>query len=204
MPNQPDVVALIAHASDDVTGNASYVANGFRALTGWQAFRGYEWMTDTRTLNSVGDFRGMVVSARWASAYKVMSSSAEVIGNIATVASLAANLMDMAPQFEKVYRSNASTVAKAQQYSLLTSIVAQKTLAGIITGGVHLIYLPLIAGCNAVGKAGGGGSISQAGFQCSDVVQKADVLVQQTVNYLTDPATQQRVIQNLVTIQIAR
>ena len=76
----------------------------------------------------------MVVSARWGSAYSVISPYAKWLGNLATVASLASNVMQMAPQFEKVYKSNSSGISKAQQLSLLTSIVAQKTLAGVITG----------------------------------------------------------------------
>jgi hypothetical protein len=203
MPNQPDVLTQIVHKSDNLAGNVSYVANGFRALTGLQAFRSYDWMIDARALNTAGDFRGMVISARWATVYNVIGPVANAIGNIATVASLTAVVMDMAPQFERVYNSKASATSKAQQYSLLTSIVAQKTLAGIVTGGVHLIYLPLIAGCNALGKAGGGGPVSKAGFECSQVIQNADALVQQSVNYLTDPANQQRVIQNVLTIQTA-
>jgi hypothetical protein len=202
MGSGPDVLALIAHDSDSVAGNASYAINGFRAITGLQSFRSYDWMTDTAATNVAGDFRGMVVSARWASAYNVISPVAEFVGNVATVASLAANIMDMAPQFEQVYRSKESGVAKAQRYSLLTSIVAQKTLAGMITGGVHLIYLPLIIGCGAIAKSGGNSEITSAANVCSQVVGNADALVQSSVKYLTDPANQQWVIQNLVTIRI--
>jgi hypothetical protein len=197
---QPDSLTLIAHKTDVVAGNTSYAINGFRAISGLQSFRSYNWMTDLAATNSVGDFRGMVVSARWASAYNVISPYAKWAGNLATVASIAANIMQMAPQFEKVYSSNSSGIVKAQQYSLLTSIVAQKTLAGVITGGVHLIYMPLILGCGAASKLGG--TIGDAANVCSNVVGTADVLVQSTANYLTDPANQQRVIQRLVTVRI--
>jgi hypothetical protein len=183
-------------------GYVSYAANGFRAYTGLQAFRTYEWMTDTAALNVAGNFRGMVVSARWASAYTVLSSAANKIGNVATVASIAGNMIDLAPKFEQIYKSKDSAAVKAQKYSLLTSIVAQKTLAGIVTSGVHLIYLPIIAGCGAVAKAGGGGGITSAADVCSTVVQNADALVKTSVNYITDPANQQKVILNLVTIRM--
>ena len=202
MGSSPDVVVRIAHDFDGVMGNVSYAANGFRAITGLQAFRTYDWMTDAAALNAVGNFRGMVVSARWASAYTVLSSAANIIGNVATVASIASNVIDLAPKFEQVYKSKDSAVVKAQKYSLLTSIVAQKTLAGIVTSGVHLIYLPIIAGCGAAAKAGGGGGITSAADVCSAVVQNADALVQTSANYITDPANQQRVLLNLVTIRI--
>jgi hypothetical protein len=202
MGSNPDVVVQIAHQRDRVLGNVSYAANGFRAITGLQAFRAYDWMTDTAALNLVGDFRGMVVSARWATAYSVVSSAADVIGNVATVASIASNIIDLAPQFEQVYQSRDSGIVKAQKYSLLTSIVAQKTLAGIVTGGVHLIYLPLIAGCDAAAKAAGDGPVASAAYVCSQAVQDADALVQKSANYLTDPANQQKVLMNLVTIRI--
>jgi NAD/NADP transhydrogenase alpha subunit len=200
--SSPDVVVRIAHTFDNAMGNVSYMANGFRALTGLNAFRAYDWMTDTAALNVAGNFRGMVVSARWASAYTVLSSVANKIGNVATVASIAANVIDLAPKFEQVYNSKDSAAVKAQKYSLLTSIAAQKTLAGIVTSGVHLIYLPLIAGCGAAAKAGGGGAITSAADVCSVVVQNADALVQTSANYLTDPANQQKVLLNLVTIRI--
>src|ERR1022692_2193029 len=127
MSARPDVWTHIAHETDRDTGMASYTINGFRAITALQSFRGYEWMTDTRAVNIAGNFSGMVVSARWASAYEVISPVAKFAGNVATVASLASNIMNLAPQFERVYRSNDSRLSKAQQYSLLTSIVAQKT-----------------------------------------------------------------------------
>jgi hypothetical protein len=200
MGNTPDSLTLIAHETDKVVGNTSYAINGFRAMTGLQGFRSYSWMTDTAATNAVGNFRGMVISARWASAYNVISPIAKVAENLATVASLAGNIMDMAPQFEKVYRSNSNAAVKAQQISLLTSVVAQKTLAGIITGGVHLIYLPLILSCGAAARTGG--RIGAAANVCSTVVGTADALVQSSANYLTNPANQQRVIQSLVTIRI--
>jgi hypothetical protein len=200
----PDAVVQIIHRSDSWLGNVSYAANGFNAITGLQAFRSYDWMTDTAALNSVGDFRGMVVSARWASAYSVVSPAANALGNVATVASLASNMIDLAPQFELVYQSRGSAADKAQRYSLLTSIVAQKTLLGIVTGGVHLIYLPLIAGCSATAKAAGSGPVASAAYVCSQVFQSADVLVKSSANYLTDPANQQRVLMNLFTINIAQ
>jgi hypothetical protein len=202
MGSRPDVVVQVAHNFDNVLGNVSYASNGFRAITGLQAFRNYDWMTDATALNSVGNFRGMVVSARWASAYSVFSSAANVIGNVATVASIASNVIDLAPQFEQIFKSKDPAVVKAQKYSLLTSIVAQKTLAGIVTSGVHLIYLPIIAGCGAAAKAAGGGVITSAADVCSAVVQNADALVQTSANYLTDPANQQKVLMNLVTIRI--
>ena len=200
MGSRPDVAVHIVHQTDTVAGNVSYAANGFRALTGLQAFRGYEWMTDVRAVNVAGNFRGMVVSSRWATAYQVISPAANVIGNVATVASIAANVVHMAPQFESVYRSNDSAEVKSLRYTSLAGTVAQKTLAGIITGGVHLIYLPLIVGCGAAAKAGNGGKITTAANVCSEVVKNADALVQTSANYLTDNANQQRWIQNVVSI----
>ena len=200
MGSEVDSLTVIAHKTDVIAGNTSYAINGFRAITGLEAFRSYNWMTDVAAVNSAGDFRGMVVSARWGSAYSVISPYAKWLGNLATVASLASNVMQMAPQFEKDYKSNSSGISKAQQLSLLTSIVAQKTLAGVITGGVHLIYMPLILGCGAASKAGG--SIGAGANVCSNVVGTADALVQSTANYLTNPVNQQRVLLNLVTVRI--
>jgi hypothetical protein len=94
-------------------------------------------------------------------------------------------------------------IDKAQKYSLLTSIVAQKALIGTMTSGVHLIYLPLLYGCGAAARAAGDGPVASAANVCSQVVQSADALVQNSANYLTDPANQQKVLMNLVTINIA-
>lgn len=200
----PDVMVHVAHKSDNVLGNMSYAANGFRAMTGLEAFRSYDWMTDTAATNAVGDFRGMVISARWGVAYSVIGSAANVIGIVATVASIASNLIDLAPQFEQVYQSRDTSKSKAQRYSLLTIIVAQKTLMSTITGGVHLIYLPLIWGCGAIAKDAGDGPVASAAYVCSQVVQNADALVQKSANYVTDPANQQKVLMSLFTINTAR
>jgi len=108
MGNRLDSLTLIAHGTDMVAGNASYAINGFRAITGLQGFRSYSWMTDTAATNVVGDFRGMVVSARWASAYNVISPIAKVAGNVATLAALAGNIMDMAPQFKQQQRGQSA------------------------------------------------------------------------------------------------
>ena len=202
MGSLPDIGVHIAHQADKIYGNASYAANGFRALTGLQAFRGYDWMTDTRTLNSANNFRGMVISARWGTVYEVISPTANAIGTIATVASIASNAVDMAPQFEAVYRSKDDARIKVLKYTSLTGIVAQKTLAGVITGGVHLIYLPLILGCDELAKVGGGGRISSAASVCSEVVKNADALVKNSANYATDPSNQQRWLQTVVSIFI--
>ena len=182
MARHPDTAVHIVSQSDKVVGHVSYAANGFRAVTGLQAFRGYNWMTDVRTANTAGNFRGMVVSARWATAYEVVAPAAKLIGNVATVASIAANAIDMAPQFEAVYRSNDSAANKGLRYTSLAGTVAQKTLAGIVVSGVHLIYLPLILACNAAPGAAGGSGITTAQGVCS-VVKNADALVKNTANY---------------------
>ncbi len=202
MGSLPDVGVHIAHQADKIYGNVSYTANGFRALTGLQAFRSYDWMTDTRTFNSANNFRGMVISARWGTVYEVISPAADIVGTVATVASIASNAVDMAPQFEAVYRSQDDPRIKALKYTSLTGIVAQKTLAGIITGGVHLIYLPLILGCDEVAKVSGGGRISSAAGVCSQVVKNADALVKNSANYVTDPSNQQKWLQSVVSIFI--
>jgi hypothetical protein len=60
-----DSVAEIAHTSDKVLGNSTYVTGSFKVVTGAQAFRDYDWRTDRRVLNPAGNFRAMVISARW-------------------------------------------------------------------------------------------------------------------------------------------
>jgi hypothetical protein len=77
-----------------------------------------------------------------------------------------------------------------------------KTLAGVVGGGVHLIYAPLIASCGAAARAGNGGTLKNAAAMCAQTLQNADTLVQTTSTYLTDPANQQVWIQNYVSFFI--
>jgi hypothetical protein len=77
---------------------------------------------------AAGNFRGLVVSARWATAYEVISPAAEILGNVATVAFVAANAIDMALQFEAVYGSSGSQPVKWLKYASLVGTVAQKRL----------------------------------------------------------------------------
>lgn len=185
-----NVCVNVAHKSDSVLGNLSYASNGVRAFVGAQAFRGYEWMTDTRAANSVGNFRGMVVSARWATAYQVIGDAADVIGKFAIVASIAANAVDAAPQFEAVYRSKANPLMKLARYRSLANMVAEKTLLGTVTGGVHLIYASLIAVNNFIAKTNSGTPVATIADISTQVLKNADQLVQKTVTYITDPANQ--------------
>jgi hypothetical protein len=202
MGSNSELVAHILHSTDTTTGNVSYVTNGFRAVTGLQAYRNYEWMTDGISLNSVGNLRGMVISARWATTYQVISKAADYVGTAATVASIASNAMELAPQFESVYNSNDSQAIKTLKFTSLAGTVAQRTLIGVITGGVHLIYLPLIVGCSSAAKIGKGGKMTDAANVCLNVVETADSLVKQSANYITDPVNQQSWIQYFYTIQI--
>ena len=204
MDQGSDAVVHFVHNSDSVLGNVSYATETMKILTGVKAFRSYNVVTETRGLNVAGDFRGMLISARWGTAYRVVSKASDWLGNVATLASLAGVTADMAPQFEQIYNSNAPRMVKAQKISLLTSIVAQKTLAGIVTGPVHLVYAGLIAGCNATAKASGDGKIASAAFYCSEVFKDADALVQNTADYVTNPNNQQQWIQSLYTINVAR
>jgi hypothetical protein len=202
MATAPNVLTAIVEQGDKTLGFADYTAKGFRAVTGMQAFRSYSWMTDVRALNEAGNFRGMVVSARWATAYNVVSKAGDVVGTVATVASIASNAMQMAPQFEEVYRSNDNATIKGLRYVSLSGTVAQRTLAGIVTGGVHLIYLPLIMGCGAVAKSESGTKIGSAAGVCSAVVNNADALVKSSADYVTDPNNQQIVIRRVISIFI--
>ena len=46
MGSEVDSLTVIAHKTDVIAGNTSYAINGFRAITGLEAFRSYNWMTD--------------------------------------------------------------------------------------------------------------------------------------------------------------
>jgi hypothetical protein len=130
----------------------------------------------------------------------VISPYADAVGNIATVASIASNAIDLAPQFEAVYASRDSEWVKGLKYTSLAGTVAQRTLAGFVTGGVHLIYLPLIYGCSRVAQAKEGTDVGTAASVCSQVFQDADALVQTSATYVTDPMNQQRWLQTVVSI----
>jgi hypothetical protein len=200
MGSDADIVVQLAHEGDTVAGGVSYAANGFRALTGVRAFNRYMWMTDTRTVNASGTFRGMVVSTRWATAYHVISPVANAVGNISTVASIAANALDLAPQFEAIRQSADGPATKSLRYASLAGTVAQRTLAGIITSGVHLIYMPLIFGCGAIAKSTGGTRVGSAATVCSNVVKQADALVTTSATYVTDPTNQQEWLQTVTIV----
>jgi hypothetical protein len=108
----------------------------------------------------------------------------------------------LAPQFEAVYRPKNDSLIKSLQYASLAGTVAQRTLTGIVTGGVHLIYLPLILGCNAAAANSPDGGLKSAAEVCSTVVTNADALVQNSACYITDPTNQQLVLQRVVGIFI--
>lgn len=201
--NTNQLVVHIARAEDQFWGNADYVAQGVKAAAGLKAFRNYEWLANTPELNASKNFRGMVLNARWRVRYNVISDAEDVVGNVAVLATVASNVVDLAPQFEAVYNSNDSAAIKGLKYTTLAGAVAQRTLAGTVTGGTHLLYQALEGVCMTAGAIGGSRTRFQTAL-CVNLLQDADTLVQNTVTQATDPTNQQNAMVWIANLFVTR
>ena len=110
-------VVELVHKADDLVTGVDHGLDAARLISGSEAFRKYNWLTKSPGTNMVGDLRGMVVSGKWRTVFTVSSNVADVVGNIATVVSLAANLAEDWPRMNAIYLSSGSWDTKAAMLS---------------------------------------------------------------------------------------
>jgi hypothetical protein len=170
---------------------ASALASGFKAVAASHAFRHYGLLNvlqNTFPTNVTGNFRGMVVSARWKTVFHYISEQGENLENVGTIVSFASNVAEMGHEFEAVHHHETDLTLKAMRYAALAGTAAERTLAGLVTGGVHLTYKSMQGYCMMLGLLGG--SAQSAANQCITTLDHADYFVQTSVKRITDTSNQ--------------
>src|SRR4051812_35755137 len=99
------VVEIIADAGK--FGELPDTANGaVRAIAASEAFRKYDFLFDTPGTNAIGNFRGMVIDAKWRTVYNLTSQLEDVLGPVLVLAGFAQNLLGARPKIDAIFAGN--------------------------------------------------------------------------------------------------
>ena len=140
MPEKPHAVVEIV---DKAAGGTEGALKAGRVISGSEAFRKYDWIKNIRPANTVGNFRGMVISSRWAVMYNFAETSLKVVEKVAVFAALAANIYKAKNEFQKIIASSEDWGTKSSRLSTQVSSVSIRTLGGVIPAGTHIIAMSL-------------------------------------------------------------
>lgn len=162
----------------------------FKLMSGTVAFRHYDWLHNLPRVNVSGNFRGMVLSAKWKSAFLISSRAAEGLEKVEPLAtklnlyaSLALNLAHAVPDFERVAKSQDDAAVKIGKFGALAASVSSKTLIGVVEGPSHAVLHGLSKAFSTAGMFFHNGAITNAG----QLVDKADINVVNLADNVTNP-----------------
>jgi len=181
---------------DDGLSQANLGMLAAKLTAGSRAFRDYGWLNQVRPVNISGNYRGMVVNAKWATAFRFINKYGEDLDNLSNFVGFVANLAEAVPSIEAVYGSHDPSSTKALRYAAIAGTAAQRTLMGVVPTGVHLIYRSLEGWCMIAGLLGG--PFRSGSTQALDVIKSADVLVQSTFLTVTNTQNQGNAIWSVI------
>ena len=137
----------ILKKGQEILDTVGTITGDVKTYAGKNAFRVYNIMTESIGKNSIGNMQGMVKSARWNTAFKIVAETSEKIELIALLAGFASNVAEARPEFDAICNSKDSEALKAVHLAELARAVANRTLIGVVTGGVHMMYQALKGWC---------------------------------------------------------
>jgi len=178
----------LAEHIDKRISQVGLAGTAVHAVAGARAFREYSWLTDTVGLNKSGNLRGMVLSAKWRTAFTYIGKVGEHLENVGRLAGFAASIAEAAPEVDRVLESGDSNTMKGMHLARIAGTAAQRALLGAVPAGVHLIYRSLEGWCLMAGLAGG--KAQSAANECVGVLHRADSLVQSSFKTVTDTRNQ--------------
>ena len=114
-------------------------ANGMRLISASQAFRKYSWLKDAVGTNSSGNLRGMVISGKWNTVYKVSGSIGKAAQNAAVMIKFYEETQRSRLEMERIFMSDAPWEIKSAKISAQVSGICIRTLTSVVTGGVKTI-----------------------------------------------------------------
>ncbi|HEY7334573.1 MAG TPA: hypothetical protein VH639_06790 [Bryobacteraceae bacterium] len=175
----------------DVHRYASRVELGKLAVMSWSgahAFREYNWLTMEPVKNISGNLRGMVISAKWRTAFNFLeeSKAAQSLEKIGLVAGFTTALAEKHEEFETIFGSEDPAFLKGLQYAAIAGTAAEKALAGGARFGVHAIYRSLEGWCMIAGLLGARSSSAKA----IETIDRADRYVKTAFDAITDTTNQ--------------
>ncbi len=183
---------------DRRVGQADIARTSAQMVSGTRAFRDYAAFSNKIKLNTAGNLRGMVLSAKWRTAFVHVSHVGEYMENIGYLAAISSGIADSAPKIDAIYHSSDPAALKAMKISGIAGTIAQRALVGAVPAGVHLIYRSLEGWCLIAGLAGG--RVERAASQGIKTLRSADALVSTTFRNITDTNNQANAVWSVINI----
>lgn len=152
-----------------------------RAIAASEAFRKYNWLKNAPIRNVSGNFRGMIVSKRWATIFHFAEDTLKPVEKVALIAALAENIVKAEHQFGAIMKSRDSSAQKAARMSTQISSIALRTAGGAIPAGAHILALSLGGYCQVAGLLG-----SQRAFDLDRRLKSLDTKVTSLFDTVTD------------------
>jgi len=125
----------IVHAAVEIAGASAGAAENalrsVRVLSGLEAFRDYNWIQNIRVVNSAGDFRGMVVSSRWAAVFQFSDKAVPIAEKVGAYATIAGNVLQSASRIQAILSSKDDPNIKAARLSTEVSSVCLRSAVEI-------------------------------------------------------------------------
>jgi hypothetical protein len=90
-----------AEQVDHRVGQADLGRIAMQVVMGGRAFRNYSALSNTAALNKAGNFRGMVVSAKWNTLFRHTSHIGEYVENIGYLTALAPGSQNPLPKLKQ-------------------------------------------------------------------------------------------------------
>ena len=167
------VVELIDYA-DATVKSAKFISTA-------EAFRKHDWLGRMPLANSSGNFRGMVVSAKWATVFHFTTKAIKPVEKVAGLASLAANLSKAKSEMDRIVTGNDDWMVKGARLSTQVSSVCLRTAFGSVPFAAHLISKSLGGYLQLADLAG----IPKAGSLNTNLVE-LNHSIQDTFHSVTD------------------
>jgi predicted metal-dependent hydrolase len=121
----------------------------FERVTGAVALRRYHWLLNRHTLNKAKNWRGIVIDAKWKSAYEISGK----VGDALLIGNFVVNLYKRAHDVKSIWESADDPATKSSKLLSLTSATLLKSLAGdTAAAGLHVLLQAERVGKFVAGK----------------------------------------------------
>ena len=183
------VFAEVVEKGGSVIDSADNLNKVVKVISATQAFRKYDWLKNAPVTNIAGDLRGMVVSAKWNTAFQFTvkaGKALDTLGKISSYATLAVAVAESYDEVDQILQSKQPWNLKAAQLSTQVTGICMKYLTGIVTAPTHAVLssMPLQAICAQIDLARGN-KIGSVG-SCQWTLKATDTAIQSAAQQVSD------------------
>jgi hypothetical protein len=110
-----------------------------KVIAGSEAYRKYNWLLNRPGRNVAGNFRGMVVSGRWAAVFHFSEDLLKPVERFAVLGALVANILQAGPHIHAILSSPEEWPAKGARLAAEVSSISSRTALGFVPASAHII-----------------------------------------------------------------